>query len=80
MTTVQHGGRTVDTTETPFGIRTIRFDAEKGFFLNGKPVKIQGTCNHQDFAGIGIAVPDTLEYWRVKTLQEHGRQRVAHVA
>jgi beta-galactosidase len=79
-TTVRRGGRTADTTETRFGIRTIRFDAEKGFFLNGKPVKIQGTCNHQDFAGIGIAVPDTLEYWRVRTLQNMGANawRMSH--
>jgi beta-galactosidase len=80
VTTVRRGGRTADTNETHFGIRTIRFDAEKGFFLNGKPVKIQGTCNHQDFAGIGIAVPDTLEYWRVKTLQNMGANawRMSH--
>jgi len=80
VTTVQRAGRTADTTETRFGIRTIRFDAEKGFFLNGKPVKIQGTCNHQDFAGVGIAVPDTLEYWRVKTLQDMGANawRMSH--
>ena len=72
LTFVKVGGRTVDTLDTPFGIRTIRFDADKGFFLNGKPVKIQGTCNHQDFAGVGIAVPDSLEYWRVKKLKEMG--------
>ena len=43
-------------------------------------MKIQGTCNHQDFAGIGIAVPDTLEYWRVKTLQDMGANawRMSH--
>ena len=50
----------------------MRYDAEKGFFLNGKSVKIQGTCNHQDFAGVGIAVPDTLEAWRVAKLKEMG--------
>jgi beta-galactosidase len=80
VTTVRRGGGTADTTETRFGIRTIRFDAQKGFFLNGKPVKIQGTCNHQDFAGIGIAVPDTLESWRVRMLQEMGANawRMSH--
>ena len=72
LTFVQVNGQTVDNCDTAFGIRTVRFDAEKGFFLNGKPVKIQGTCNHQDFAGVGIAVPDTLEYWRVKKLKEMG--------
>ncbi len=71
-TFVKVNGVTVDTFDTPFGIRTIRFDADKGFFLNGKPVKIQGTCNHQDFAGVGVAVPDSLEYWRVRKLKEMG--------
>ena len=51
-----------------------------GFFLNGKPVKIQGTCNHQDFAGVGVAVPDSLEYWRVRQLKEMGANawRMSH--
>lgn len=71
-TEIQQGGRVVDATDTPFGIRTIRFDAEKGFFLNGRPVKIKGTCNHQDFAGVGVAMPDSLLYWRVKKLKEMG--------
>ena len=69
---IRQGSRVIDATDTPFGIRTLRYDAEKGFFLNGKSVKIQGTCNHQDFAGVGIAVPDTLEAWRVKKLKEMG--------
>jgi beta-galactosidase len=80
VTTLQRGRHAIDQVTTPFGIRTIRFDANHGFFLNGKPVKIQGTCNHQDFAGLGIAVPDTLEYWRVKTLQQMGANawRMSH--
>ena len=40
--------------EFPFGIRTIKFDPDHGFFLNGKHVEIRGTCNHQDAAGVGI--------------------------
>jgi beta-galactosidase len=66
------GGKTVDTYWTTFGIRTIRFDPDNGFFLNGLPVKIKGVCNHQDFPGVGIAVPDSLEYWRVKQLKAFG--------
>ena len=79
-TTVSEQGKVVDQASTPFGIRTIRYDAEKGFFLNGRPVKLQGTCNHQDFAGLGIAVPDTMEYWRVKKLKEMGANawRMSH--
>jgi beta-galactosidase len=72
VTTVRQGGRVVDTYETPFGIRTIRFDKDKGFFLNGKPVKIKGTCNHQDHAGVGAAVPDAVQYFRVRRLKEMG--------
>ena len=70
----------MDAVDTPFGIRTIRFDAEKGFFLNGRPVKIKGTCNHQDFAGVGVAMPDSLLYWRVKKLKEMGSNayRMSH--
>ena len=62
----------VDRYETRFGIRTCAFDAEKGFLLNGKPVKLKGTCNHQDHAGVGAAVPDALQYYRVRKLQEMG--------
>ena len=49
-------GRLVDRYETPLGIRTFRFDVEKGFFLNDKPVKIRGTCNHHDLGSLGAAV------------------------
>ena len=72
VTEVRAGNDIVDRYETPFGIRTIRFDAEKGFFLNGKPVKVKGTCNHQDHAGVGAAVPDSVQYYRIRKLQEMG--------
>lgn len=72
VTTVEMNGQTVDRVETPFGIRTFRFDAGKGFFLNGVPVKLQGTCNHQDHAGVGSALPDRLQYYRVERLKEMG--------
>jgi beta-galactosidase len=79
-TTVLVNGAPVDSTTTTFGIRTIRYDADKGFFLNGKRVEIQGTANHQDFAGVGIAVPDSLQPWRVKQLKAMGCNawRTAH--
>ncbi len=65
-------GGTVDREETPFGIRTMRFDADRGFFLNGRRVELKGTCNHQDHAGVGAAVPDALQGWRVRRLQAFG--------
>lgn len=60
VTRIERDGKTLDETTTSFGVRTVRFDAEKGLFLNGKPVKIQGTCNHQDFAGVGIYIGERL--------------------
>ena len=72
VTEVQVGGEVVDRYETPFGIRSIQFDAEKGFLLNGKSVKLKGTCNHQDHAGLGAALPDAVQYYRVRKLQEMG--------
>ena len=59
-------------TKTRFGIKTVKFDAKEGFFLNGKPLKIQGTNNHQDHAGIGSALPDYIQYYRIKLLKEMG--------
>ena len=49
-------GRIVDRYETPLGIRTFSFDVEKGFLLNGRPVKIRGTCNHHDLGALGSAI------------------------
>jgi beta-galactosidase len=72
VTTVESGGALVDHEETNFGIRTILFDADHGFFLNGRPVKIKGTCNHQDHAGVGAALPDRLQYYRIERLIEMG--------
>ncbi len=53
---LEQNGRIVDRYETPLGIRTFRFDVDKGFFLNGKPVKIRGVCNHHDLGSLGAAV------------------------
>ena len=72
VTEVRVGGDVVDRYETRFGIRSIRFDAQKGLFLNDRPVKVKGTCNHQDHAGLGAALPDAVQYYRVRKLQEMG--------
>jgi beta-galactosidase len=79
-TTILQNGQAVDATTTTFGIRTIRYDADKGFFLNGQHVEIQGTANHQDFPGVGIAVPDSLQAWRIQQLKKLGCNgwRTAH--
>ena len=72
VTEVESGGTVTDRYETRFGIRDFKFDPDNGFFLNGKPVKVKGTCNHQDHAGVGVALPDAVQYFRVRTLQEMG--------
>jgi beta-galactosidase len=72
VTEVEAGGQVVDRYETRFGIRTISFDSQKGFFLNGQSVKLKGTCNHQDHAGLGAALPDAVQYYRIRKLQEMG--------
>jgi len=77
---LESAGRTTDRFDTRFGIRTIAFDAQRGFFLNGRPVKLLGTCNHNDHAGVGAAIPDALHRWRIAQLQEMGSNawRSAH--
>lgn len=72
ITQIRKDGKLIDSYETSFGIRTIKFDPEKGFFLNGKAIKLKGTNNHQDHAGIGTALPDALQYYRIKKLKEMG--------
>ena len=72
ITTVSVDGKVVDQLITPFGIRTVAFDPNQGFLLNGKHCEIYGTCNHQDHAGVGAAIPDALQEFRVKKLKEFG--------
>lgn len=72
QSTIRRSGRPLDQLETTFGIRTLRWDARKGFVLNGKPFKIRGTCNHQQHAGVGVAMPDRLHEMRIEKLKELG--------
>ena len=72
VTTVLIGGKIVDGKETVFGVRTVGFDKDRGFLLNGKPYRILGTCNHQDHAGVGAAIPDALQEFRVRRLKAFG--------
>lgn len=72
----------IDQQVNKFGVRTLRFDANEGFFLNGKHVKILGTNNHQDHAGIGSALPDAMQYYRIDLLKKMGSNayRTSHNA
>ncbi len=79
-TIIKSNGKIIDQYVTTFGIRTVRFDADSGFFLNGKNIKIVGTNCHQDHAGVGIAIPDALYEFRIKKLKEMGNNglRTSH--
>lgn len=61
-----------DTVQTRFGLRTTRFDAQEGFFLNGCAVKLYGVCNHLDHAGIGATIPLDLWRYRIQLLKGMG--------
>jgi len=80
VTQIESGGKVTDHDDVTFGVRSIRFDPDQGFFLNGKSVKIKGTCNHQDHAGVGIAVPDRIHSDRVAAMKQMGCNawRTAH--
>jgi len=73
-------GCTVDEVNVTIGIRNAYFDANYGFVLNGIPTKIQGFSQHQDFAGVGTAVPDRVNKYRVDILKSIGANgwRTAH--
>ncbi|WP_282942481.1 beta-galactosidase GalA [Paenibacillus sp. RC67] len=71
LTDIRQNGELVDQYETTFGIRTILFTRE-GFYLNGVRTLLKGTCNHQDFAGVGVALPDRLIEYKIELLKEMG--------
>ena len=71
-TTVKVDGKVTDVYETTTGIRDIAFDADKGFLLNGKQLKLKGVNLHQDHAGVGAAIPEALMAWRIKQLKKIG--------
>ena len=71
-TTIRVNGKIMDVYTTPFGIRTFKFDAGKGFFLNDNPVKLKGMCLHQDAGSLGVAVPDRSYERRLEILKEYG--------
>ena len=72
IVSVETDAKTHDAERISFGVRTVSFDPDKGFFLNGRSVKIKGTCNHQDHAGVGAALPDRLQDYRLGILREMG--------
>lgn len=79
-TELRVGDRVTDVYDSPLGIRTIRFDREKGIFLNDQPIIMQGMCNHQDLGPLGAALWDRALERRMKMLKEMGVNalRTAH--
>ena len=71
-TTVQQNNQTTDNLDSTFGIRSLYYDPNNGFFLNGKRVEIQGMCNHENLPGVGSGIPDNLFYWQVMKLKQTG--------
>ena len=65
-------GKETDDYDDEVGIRTFRFDADKGFFLNGENLKIKGVCLHDDAGALGTAVPAEVWERRLMTLKEGG--------
>ncbi len=73
-------GSLLDKIQQPIGLRSFYFDADKGFVLNGKPYKLVGTSRHQDFKGMGNALPDKLAIQDIKLIKKMGGNflRIAH--
>ena len=69
VSTLLHSGAAVDSVNTTIGIRAVTHDPARGLLINGVAVKAKGMCNHQDFAGVGTAVPDRLQAFRVRQMQ-----------
>ncbi|MCF0202305.1 MAG: DUF4982 domain-containing protein, partial [Bacteroidaceae bacterium] len=69
---VVQNGKTLDTRTTRIGIREAKMDKDKGFLLNSKPLKMKGVNMHQDHAGVGAAIPDELQVYRLLQLKKFG--------
>jgi beta-galactosidase len=69
---LQHQGQRADSTSTAFGIRSVAFDADKGFLLNGERVKLNGVCLHDDGGSVGVAVPIRIWERRFELLKKMG--------
>ncbi len=77
---VKNSRENLDNYSTTFGIRTIKYSAERGFELNNKTVKLYGVCGHDDFAGVGVALTRPIIQYKIDRLMEMGvnAYRCAH--
>jgi beta-galactosidase len=72
VTSIEQDGKLVDCYKTPFGIRTIKFDPNQGFFLNGEHVRLNGVCDHADLGALGTAINTRALERQVGLLKEMG--------
>lgn len=72
QTSIIRNGEEIDCVDTRYGYRSAVFDPENGFFLNGRAIKLNGVCCHQDWAFTGKAVPDNIQRYRLRLLKEMG--------
>ena len=72
VSTLKRSEVAIDAWNTSIGIREIVHDANRGVVVNGRAIKVKGMCNHQDFAGVGTAVPDRLQAFRVRSMTRYG--------
>jgi beta-galactosidase len=72
VATLTAAGQQSDEWTAKLGIRSLRFDADSGFYLNGKNMKLKGVCLHDDAGALGVAVPEEVWYRRLKLLKEGG--------
>jgi beta-galactosidase len=72
VTTVSQGGKVLDTYETPFGIRTLKFDPNEGVLVNGERIELKGVCNHHDLGALGAALNDRALQRQLEMLQDMG--------
>lgn len=75
-TTLSVGGKEVDEYSTRFGIRSLEYIPQKGFFLNGKPTKFKGVCNHHDLGPLGAAVNRSALRHQIKLLKDMGANAI----
>ena len=75
-TTLSVNGEEVDSYDTRFGIRSIEYIPERGFFLNGKPTKFKGVCNHHDLGPLGAAVNRSALRHQIELLKDMGANAI----
>ncbi|HZL44118.1 MAG TPA: beta-galactosidase GalB [Verrucomicrobiae bacterium] len=72
VTTVSQDGNVADTYETPFGIRTLKFDPNQGVFVNGERIELKGVCDHHDLGALGAALNERALQRQLEMLMEMG--------